>query len=76
MGWKGFSNQWLWLDGLDGCDLCDLCCDELVICVVSLGTGRVPHPSSSRVGQKAPTQPAASPGWDAEAALGSGGSLV
>ena len=43
-----------------------------VICVamnllVSLGTG-----SSSIVGQKAPTQPAASPGWDANA-LGSSG---
>ena len=56
MGWKGFSIQWLWLDGLDGCDwfLCDLCdlrdlcCDELVICVVSLGTGRVPHPGLAR----------------------------
>ena len=40
-------------------------CDELVISVVSLWTG-----SSSIVGQKAPTQPAASSGWDAEAALG------
>ena len=29
-------------------DLCDFCCDELVICVVSLGTGRVPHPGSAR----------------------------
>ena len=36
-----------------------------VICVVSLWTG-----SSSIVGQNAPTQPAASSGWDAEAALG------
>ena len=35
MGWKGFSDGWLWLDGL-------------VICVVSLGTGRVPHPGSAR----------------------------
>ena len=65
MRWKGFSDERLWLDGWDGCDLCDLCCDELVISVVSLGTG-----SSSIVGQKAPTQPAASSGWDAEAALG------
>ena len=45
MGWKGLSNGWLWLDGLDGCDLC---CDELVICPVSLGIGRVPHPGSAR----------------------------
>ena len=30
-------------------DFCDFCvCDELVICVVSLGTGRVPHPASTR----------------------------
>ena len=65
MRWKGFSDERLWLDGWDGCDLCDSCCDELVISVVSLGTG-----SSSIVGQKAPTQPAASSGWDAEAALG------
>ena len=65
MRWKGFSDERLWLDGWDGCNLCDLCCDELVISVVSLGTG-----SSSIVGQKAPTQPAASSGWDAEAALG------
>ena len=28
--------------------LCDLCCDELVICAVSLGIGRVPHPGSAR----------------------------
>ena len=45
MGWKRFSNGWLWLDGLDRCDLC---CDELVICAVSLGIGRVPHPGSAR----------------------------
>ena len=33
----------------DFCDFCDFCvCDELVICVVSLGTGRVPHPGSTR----------------------------
>ena len=30
-------------------DFCDFCvCDELVLWVVSLGTGRVPHPGSAR----------------------------
>ena len=43
-GWVG----WMWFVWSDLRDLCDLCCDELVICVVSLGTGRVPHPGSAR----------------------------
>ena len=70
---------WTWFVLCDLCDLLNLCCDELVICVVSLvslGTGRVPHPSSSRVGQKAPTQPAASPGWEAEVACWSSENLL
>ena len=58
MGWKGFSIQWLWLDGLDGCDW------FLMVFVWFVwfawfvlwwtrdlfgffGTGRVPHPGSA-----------------------------
>ena len=39
----------MWFVLSDLSDFCDFCvCDELVICVVSLGTGRVPHPASTR----------------------------
>ena len=51
----------MWFVLSDLSDFCDFCvCDELVICVVSLGTGRVPHPASTR---KPQPQPAASSGW-------------
>ena len=44
-GWVGC----MWLVLCDLSDFCDFCvCDELVLWVVSLGTGRVPHPGSAR----------------------------
>ena len=44
-GWVGC----MWLVLCDLSDFCDFCvCDELVLWVVSLETGRVPHPGSAR----------------------------